>query len=196
MEYYLSDLELALQNFNLVKIKDILYYNNNYYYHAINSICNKGNVHLLKFILSLSRLNNNLILDYGYTFLYLACENNQLEILKILLNDLKINPQNSNTDGNTCFHIACQNNHFEIVKYLLNHPLVNILIKNKNQKTGFDLTSNQEIKNMINNRLEFLFNKKLTKEKFLYACSGFPIQNNNINFIKKYLKKKIYIDKF
>ena len=105
-----------------------------------------GNIEIVKFLIFLKVDINKC----GGKALNSACINGHLEIVKLLID--------TNVNVNFCekfsrctpLHCSSLNNNFEVVKFLLENS-GDENIKNLDGKKAIDLTTNNEIKQLINN---------------------------------------------
>jgi len=131
------------------------------------------------------RANPNLQDENGYTALLYATENEDLEIVKELLK-AGANPNFQNEDGDTALHFASyENENLDIVKELLKAG-ANPRLKNNNRLTAYDITENQQIRNLLGfyiNKYYLSHNmKRDTAKKILRTRTKHDIQLRNNTF--------------
>jgi ankyrin repeat protein len=95
--------------------------------HEFHVACIKGNLDLVKYLLTSNELENNADIHFeNDECISLACRYGNLEVLKYLLTspDLKshANPHSQSSDA---FRWACKNGHLNIIKYFLFDPSIN-----------------------------------------------------------------------
>jgi hypothetical protein len=92
------------------------------------------------------RLENNLGRDF-----YLSCCNGDLNSVRELLPILSYDEVNyiDPTTGCTSLHVACWNNCYEIARLLLENNVCDRIIRNRNNKTAYDVAASDEIRSLF-----------------------------------------------
>ena len=81
--------------------------------------------------------------------LHWACSKINIEIIEFLLRSDGIDANIKNITGNTPLHISCVRNSTKVVAMLLGHQSIDISIRNNEKKLPEELTSDVNIKRMI-----------------------------------------------
>ena len=161
-------------------------------YTALHYACEEGNLKIVETLLN-ANCNPNIKNNLNQTPIHLSTERGYFDITKKLIESgAKLNIEDS--ENNYPIHFICKNNYVELLKYILTKsPQINC--KNKYGKTPRDLTTNSEIKNILDNyikKIEDKLNNKNRAEIRIIKSS----KNNNINKnnnITKNLKNNINI---
>ena len=114
---------------------------------ALSNACSEGLLEEVKYLISVGADVN---VDNGFA-LYMAvgARNNELEICKVLIEaGVNINYV-VNYDGNP-LHLACKYNNLNLIELLLDNG-ADEYIKNKSGKIPIECTTNEEIKEFMNN---------------------------------------------
>ena len=173
------------------KLVDINYKDENGYT-ALHYSCEEGNLKIVEILLN-SNCNPNLKNNKKETPLHLASKKGFFDISKKLIEFgalLNIH----DFEKNTPLHFACMNNYVDIFKYFLTN-LPQADTKNIKGKTPIDLTTNDEIKELLTNYLNKNENKfkeiniKETHDSKMYnILVKYPSEERDFN--KKNIQKK------
>jgi len=135
---------------------------------ALHYACDEGNLKIVEILLN-ANCNTNIKNNLNKTPLHLSTQKGYFNITKKLIEfGAILNIEDS--EKNTPLHFICKNNYIKLLKYiLLKSPKINC--KNINGKTPSDLTTNLEIKKLLDDYIKQKVNNsnyskisKVTKE--------------------------------
>ena len=135
---------------------------------ALHYACDEGNLKIVEILLN-ANCNTNIKNNLNKTPLHLSTQKGYFDITKKLIEfGAILNIEDS--EKNTPLHFICKNNYIKLLKYiLLKSPKINC--KNINGKTPSDLTTNLEIKKLLDDYIKQKVNNsnyskisKVTKE--------------------------------
>ncbi|XP_067667712.1 ankyrin repeat domain-containing protein 50-like [Haliotis asinina] len=94
-------------------------------FNLLHSVCQGGDVALVKYVLSLHKHDINGKVLCGGTPLMLAAENGHRNVVELLVGQ-GANVSLHDNKGNNVLHFACRGGDVEVVKYILSENMVNI----------------------------------------------------------------------
>ena len=172
-------LEIYRQILSIQKNINVNYKDENGYT-ALHYACDEGNLKIVEIILD-ADCDTNIKNINKQTPLYLSAKRGYFDISKKLIESgAEINLEDS--EKNSPLHYICKNNYIELLKYFLTkNPKVDV--KNIYGKTPKDLTTNLEIKNLLD---EFKNNNKKNEtddliDKKIRVKNDINSKNNKIN---------------
>ena len=120
-------------------------------YTALHYACEEGNLKIVETLLN-ANCNPNIKNNLNQTPIHLSTKRGYFDITKKLIESgAKLDIEDS--ENNYPIHFICKNNYVELLKYILTKkPQINC--KNKYGKTPRDLTTNSEIKNILDNYIK------------------------------------------
>ena len=120
-------------------------------YTALHYACDEGNLKIVEVLLN-ANCNPNIKNNLNQTPIHLSAQRGYFDITKKLIDSgAKLDVEDS--ENNYPIHYICKNNYVELLKYILTKsPIINC--KNKFGKTPKDLTTNSEIKNILDNYIK------------------------------------------
>ena len=86
---------------------------------------------------------------YKDTMLHLACDRKKIEVIEFLLGHDRIDVNIKNKHENTPLHLGCFSSSTKVVAMLLEHQSIDISVKNSQKKLADELTTDENIKRMI-----------------------------------------------
>jgi len=89
------------------------------------------------------------------TALFIASIYDSDDVAELILQHKDVNVNIQDNNGKTVLYTASLNNNINIVKMLLKHKDINVNIQNNNGKTAYDVTTSEEIKQLISNHPTF-----------------------------------------
>ena len=139
---------------------------------ALHYSCDEGNLKIVEILLN-ANCETNIKNNKKETPLHLASKRGYFDISKKLIaNGALLNVYNS--EKNSPLHIVCMHNYLELLKFFLT-KLPQADEKNIYGKTPLDLTTNKEIKNLLENYLKKNENKY--KKITIYQTSDSKMNN-------------------
>jgi ankyrin repeat protein len=112
--------------------------------------CRQGYIKVVQYFID-KDINVNIQDDYTQTALITASLFGKVEVVNILLQHHDIDVNIHGMFGNTALMFASKYCEVEVVKLLLQQPDIKTNIQNNNGKTALDLTTSDEIKELIKN---------------------------------------------
>eukprot|EP00981_Chlorochromonas_danica_P000062 scaffold27_cov182-Ochromonas_danica.AAC.5 len=110
----------------------------------------EGHVEVVRLLLSHSQLDANPVRWGRITALHDACIRGHIEVVKLLLSDSRVDVNKASVSGTTALHFACYYGYVIIVKMLLSDgQLLDVNQVDEDGQTALDLTSSEEIKEML-----------------------------------------------
>ncbi|XP_067677279.1 putative ankyrin repeat protein RF_0381 [Haliotis asinina] len=106
--------------------------------------CAKGNIEVVRFVLSQALIDINSRGHNGKTPLMLAVEEGHRALVELLVNE-GAHALLVDTGGNNVLHLACENGYVEVAQYILSHNLVNIDVKNLKGQTAVVIAHEKKI---------------------------------------------------
>lgn len=131
-------------------------FNDTVFIHA----CRMGRIEIVKFLHS-SGANINDMDAFLNTGFYLACKNNHIEVVKFLLS-INVNVNQKHYNNTTPLMIACKENNIEITELLLEAG-ANIDDFTFTGYNALSLTTNDKIKNLLTEKINYVTNNKIKK---------------------------------
>ncbi|AGJ99263.1 Ankyrin repeat domain protein [Wolbachia endosymbiont of Drosophila simulans wNo] len=123
------------------------------YFSALYFAAANGREGIVKALLTAEQISVSEKDSFGKTTLHWAAERGHIEILNTLLGK-KASVNIKDNYGETPLHYAAKNGHIEIVKILLAVDGIDINVKDKDEKTPFDLAKTEEIKALLKKAAE------------------------------------------
>ena len=149
-------LEIFGQLLSLDKNNRNINYRDENGYSALHYACDEGNLKIVEILID-AHCNPNILNNLKQTPLHLSAKGGYFDISKKLIESgANINVYDS--EKNSPLHYICKNNYVELLKFFLTKS-PQIEEKNIYGKTPKDLTTNSEIKNLIDD-----YNLKIEKE--------------------------------
>jgi hypothetical protein len=128
----------------------------------------------------------------GHTFLHIICmcchDNNELPLLLPLMDSIDINAVDSK--GYTALMYASEKGHIRKISQLMNSMKLDVYIRNKDGKTALDLTTGDECKQLIQNRIQNLHELRSLTEMDIFCLHVRPLPVDVQRIIARMLLEK------
>ena len=158
--------------------------------------CYKGNMNLIKFLLS-NGINYKVKSNTGLSCLHFAAQTNKVTVIYYFIKKYKINKYEEDNNGNTFYHWACFCSSEKVIDFFLNDKKFEINTKNKEGylPLHFYLMANnsRSIKRLIYRGADVYMKNNKGENAFDIVNKNNKLDNDKKLEIKEILNRKYYL---